>query len=56
MGFPLSFFIIKLNNIFFANFIAEQIQYWCIEGKYKMYVTRHETEGKTRENSSFPRF
>jgi hypothetical protein len=48
MGFPLSFFIIKLNNTVFANFIAGKIQYWCIDGKYRIYVARHETVGKTR--------
>jgi hypothetical protein len=23
-------------------------QYWCIDGKYKIYVALHETGGKTR--------
>jgi len=23
------------------NFIAGYIQYWCIDGKYRIYVARH---------------
>jgi hypothetical protein len=48
-GFRYLFFIIKLNNIFWgANLIAGKIQYWCIDGKYRIYVAWHETDGKTR--------
>jgi hypothetical protein len=28
--------------------LQDNIQYWCIDGKYRMYVARHETDGKTR--------
>ena len=45
MGFLSSF---KKKKFFFANFIAGKIQYWCIGGKYRIYVARHETDGKIR--------
>ena len=40
MGFPLSFFFIKSNNIFFFQIL--------LQDKYIIYVARLETDGKTR--------
>jgi hypothetical protein len=86
MGFPLSFFVIKLNNIVLLQILLQDkynigvltvniefmwlgtkrmgrlakrssfpvskprhinIQYWCIDGKHRIYVARLRNWGKT---------
>jgi hypothetical protein len=48
-------------NMFLNNFIKDAInklyiQYWCIDGKYRIYVARLRNEGKTSFSESFHPF
>jgi hypothetical protein len=38
-------FLLLNNNLFLQILLQDK---WCIDGKYRMYVARHEMNGNTR--------
>ena len=48
--------LVSFRVVHFVNFACIQIQYWCIDGKDRIYVARRRNEKKTSFSENFRSF
>ena len=48
--------LVSFRVVHFVNIACIQIQYWCIDGKDRIYVARRRNEKKTRFSETFRSF
>ena len=48
--------LVSFRVVHFVNIACIQIQYWCIDGKDRIYVVRRRSEKKTSYSENFRSF